>query len=234
MRFAGFVRPAIGSQAPNPDQNNGTIRPQAYVLVIRELLACLRRRASSTPWVAGVGTGGTITGVSRFLKPLAPGLRAIAVEPEESPVLSRCVAGAHGIQGIVAGFVPRDLDLSLIDGVETVSTEEAMAWARHLAREEGLLVGISTGANVAAAHRLASRPENAGKTIVTFACISGERYLSTPLYQLIGMPRVVSKGDFFLSRPTSYGGRHRTAFLPRRMTPRPLALPRSGDACHAG
>ena len=148
--------------------------------------------------VAGVGTGGTITGVSRFLKPLAPGLQAIAVEPEESPVLSRGLAGAHGIQGIGAGFVPKNLDLSLIDGVETVGTEEAMEWARRLAREEGLLVGVSTGANIAVAHRLAARPENAGKTIVTFACSTGERYLSTPLYQLIGMPRAIPKGDYVL------------------------------------
>ena len=148
--------------------------------------------------VAGVGTGGTITGVTRFLKQVAPGLQSIAVEPEESPVLSRGVAGGHGIQGIGAGFVPKNLDRSLLDGVETVSTEEAMAWARRLAREEGLLVGVSTGANAAVAHRLAARPENAGKTIVTFACSTGERYLSTPLYQLIGMPRVVPKGDYVL------------------------------------
>jgi cysteine synthase A len=148
--------------------------------------------------VAGVGTGGTITGVSRFLKRVAPGLQSIAVEPEESPVLSRGLTGAHGIQGIGAGFVPKNLDLSLLDGIETVSTEEAMEWARRLAREEGLLVGVSTGANVAVAHRLAARPENAGKTIVTFACSTGERYLSTPLYQLIGMSRAVAKGDYVL------------------------------------
>jgi cysteine synthase A len=148
--------------------------------------------------VAGVGTGGTITGTSRFLKRVIPDLQSIAVEPEESPVLSRGVAGCHGIQGIGGGFVPGNLDLSLLDGVETVSTEEAMEWARRLAREEGLLVGVSTGANVAVAHRLAARPENAGKTIVTFACSTGERYLSTPLYQLIGMPRAVMKGDYVL------------------------------------
>jgi len=148
--------------------------------------------------VAGVGTGGTITGVSRFLKQVIPHLQAIAVEPEESPVLSRGLAGAHGIQGIGAGFVPRTLDVSLLDGVETVGTQEAMEWARRLAREEGLLVGVSTGANVAVAHRLASRPENAGKTIVTFACSTGERYLSTPLYRLIGMPGPTPDDDFGL------------------------------------
>jgi cysteine synthase A len=148
--------------------------------------------------VAGVGTGGTITGTSRFLKSVIPDLQSIAVEPEESAVLSRGLAGAHGIQGIGAGFVPKNLDLSLVDGIETVSTEEAMEWARRLAREEGLLVGVSTGANVAVAHRLAARPENAGKTIVTFACSTGERYLSTPLYQLIGLSRAAAQGDYVL------------------------------------
>lgn len=148
--------------------------------------------------VAGVGTGGTITGVSRFLKQFVPHLQSIAVEPEESPVLSRGLAGAHGIQGIGAGFVPRNLDVTLLDGVETVSTAEAMEWARRLARQEGLLVGVSTGANVAVAHRLACRPEHAGKTIVTFACSTGERYLSTPLYRLIGMAAAPADEDFRL------------------------------------
>jgi cysteine synthase len=161
-----------------------------------ELLAATSGRIDIL--VAGVGTGGTITGTSRFLKRVIPDLQSIAVEPEESAVLSRGLAGAHGIQGIGAGFVPRNLDLSLVDGIETVSTEEAMEWARRLAREEGLLVGVSTGANVAVAHRLAARPENAGKTIVTFACSTGERYLSTPLYQLIGLPRAGMKGDYVL------------------------------------
>jgi cysteine synthase A len=138
--------------------------------------------------VAGVGTGGTITGVTRYLRKHKSGIRAIAVEPAESPVISGGVPGKHGIQGIGAGFIPKNLDASLLDGVETVSTEEAYRWARRLAREEGLLGGISTGANVAVAARLAARPEYAGKTIVTFASSSGERYLSTPLYELVGMP----------------------------------------------
>lgn len=137
--------------------------------------------------VAGVGTGGTITGVSRYLKKRRADIRSIAVEPAESPVISGGSAGKHGIQGIGAGFIPENLDMSLLDGVETVETEEAYRWARRLAREEGIPAGISTGANVAAAARLAALPENAGKTIVTFASSSGERYLSTPLYQLIGM-----------------------------------------------
>jgi len=148
--------------------------------------------------VAGVGTGGTITGVSRFLKMRNPNVRSIAVEPAESAVLSGGPPGQHGIQGIGAGFVPRNFDRGVVDAVETVTTAEAMDWARRLAREEGLLVGVSSGANVAVAHRLASRPENAGKTIVTFACSTGERYLSTPLYQLIGMSGSLPEDDFGL------------------------------------
>ncbi|MFN5757294.1 MAG: cysteine synthase A [Planctomycetia bacterium] len=148
--------------------------------------------------VAGVGTGGTITGVSRFLKMRNPNVRSIAVEPAESAVLSGGPPGQHGIQGIGAGFVPRNFDRGVVDAVETVTTAEAMDCARRLAREEGLLVGVSSGANVAVAHRLASRPENAGKTIVTFACSTGERYLSTPLYQLIGMSGSLPEDDFGL------------------------------------
>jgi cysteine synthase A len=123
-------------------------------------------------------------------------LCSVAVEPAESAVLSGGPPGPHGIQGIGAGFVPKNFDRSVVDSVETVTTTEAMDWARRLAREEGLLVGVSSGANVAVAHRLASRPENAGKTIVTFACSTGERYLSTPLYQLIGMPGPSPNDDF--------------------------------------
>ena len=137
--------------------------------------------------VAGVGTGGTITGVTRYLQKRRGDIRAIAVEPTESPVISGGAPGKHGIQGIGAGFIPQNLDTTILSGVEQVETEEAYRWARRLAREEGLLVGISTGANVAAAARLAALPENAGKTIVTFASSSGERYLSTPLYELVGM-----------------------------------------------
>lgn len=138
--------------------------------------------------IAGVGTGGTITGVGRALKRCKPDVQMVAVEPAESPIISRGWAGSHAIQGIGAGFVPQNYDATVVDAVETVSTAEAFEWARRLARSEGLLVGISTGANVAAAYRIAQRPEHAGKTIVTFACSSGERYLSTPLYELVGMP----------------------------------------------
>ena len=137
--------------------------------------------------VAGVGTGGTITGVTRYLRRRNPDIEAIAVEPEESPVISGGRAGSHRIQGIGAGFVPTNLDCTVLSGVETVTTDEAFDWARRLAREEGILAGISSGANIAVAARLAARPENRGKTIVTFACSSGERYLSTPLYELMGL-----------------------------------------------
>ena len=132
--------------------------------------------------VSGVGTGGTITGVGSVLKPRKPTLKMIAVEPTDSPVLSGGVPGPHKIQGIGAGFVPGNLDQSLLDHVETVEDEEAFEWARKLARVEGILGGISTGANVCAAVRVASQPEFAGKRIVTIACSFGERYLSTPLF----------------------------------------------------
>lgn len=145
-------------------------------------------------FVAGVGTGGTITGVTRFLRKRKPSIRAVAVEPAESPVISGGKPGPHAIQGIGAGFVPRNLDTSLLSEVEQVTFDEACAWARRLAREEGILAGISSGANVAVAARLAARPENAGKTIVTVAASSGERYLSTPLYQLIGMQPLIPPG----------------------------------------
>ena len=133
--------------------------------------------------VAGVGTGGTITGVTRFIRSKNPAFQAIAVEPVDSPVISGGKAGPHKIQGIGAGFIPKNLDTSLLGGVETVTNEEAFTWARRLAKEEGILVGISSGANVAAAARVAARPENRGKVIVTVAASCGERYLSTPLFE---------------------------------------------------
>ncbi|MHC4415557.1 MAG: cysteine synthase A [Planctomycetota bacterium] len=137
--------------------------------------------------VAGVGTGGTITGVTRFIREHNPEFKAIAVEPAASPVISGGRPAPHKIQGIGAGFIPRNLDTSLVDGVETVSNDDAFAWARRLAQEEGILGGISSGANACAAARVAARPENSGKTIVTIMCSFGERYLSTPLFDGLGM-----------------------------------------------
>ncbi len=141
-------------------------------------------------FVSGVGTGGTITGVSRYLKQTrGKAVLSVAVEPAASPVLSQARAGEpihpgpHKIQGIGAGFVPEVLDLSLVDLVETVSNEEAVLYARRLAREEGILAGISCGAAVAVAVRLAQRPEHAGTTIVTVLPDSGERYLSSVLFE---------------------------------------------------
>jgi cysteine synthase A len=132
--------------------------------------------------VAGVGTGGTITGVTRFIRRHKPDFAAIAVEPEASPVISGGRAAPHKIQGIGAGFIPANLDMSLLSGVELVSNEDAFAWAKRLAAEEGIFGGISTGANVCAAARVAARAENRDKRIVTIACSFGERYLSTPLF----------------------------------------------------
>ncbi len=132
--------------------------------------------------VAGVGTGGTITGVAEAIKPRKPGFRAIAVEPARSPVLSGGKAGPHRIQGIGAGFVPEVLRVDLIDEVIRVQDEEAMEMTGRLAREEGILTGISGGANAHAAAHVAARPENEGKTIVFIACDTGERYLSTGLF----------------------------------------------------
>ncbi|MDX2116141.1 MAG: cysteine synthase A [Planctomycetota bacterium] len=132
--------------------------------------------------VAGVGTGGTITGVTRYCRARSRGFRAIAVEPADSAVLSGGAPGPHRIQGVGAGFVPGNLDRSLVDEVVTVTNDEAFAWSRRLAREEGILGGISSGANVCAAAKVAARPEMRGKRIVTVACSLAERYLSTPLF----------------------------------------------------
>ena len=132
--------------------------------------------------VAGVGTGGSITGVAEVIKERRPGFRAVAVEPADSPVLSGGAPGPHKIQGIGAGFVPGVLNTAIYDEVVTCTADDAFAMARRLAREEGILVGISGGANVWAACELARRPENAGLTVVTFLCDTGERYLSTSLF----------------------------------------------------
>ena len=134
-------------------------------------------------FVAGVGTGGTLTGVGSALKPRKESLQIVAVEPEKSPVISGGKPGPHKIQGIGAGFIPNNLDVSLIDEIIQIDGDEAGAMARRLAREEGILCGISAGGNVHAAVELAKRPENEGKLIVTIVCDTGERYLSTWLFE---------------------------------------------------
>lgn len=132
-------------------------------------------------FVAGVGTGGTITGVGEVLKQKKPGVHIVAVEPENAAVLSGKKARNHMIQGIGAGFVPPILNRSVIDEVITVTEDQSFEFARRLAREEGILAGISSGAALAAAHAVAQRPESKGKTIVTVVCDTGERYINTPL-----------------------------------------------------
>jgi cysteine synthase A len=133
--------------------------------------------------VAGIGTGGTITGVGQVLKARKPGLQVIAVEPEESPILNGGQPGPHKIQGIGANFVPEILDTEVYDEVIDVNAETSVAWARRAATEEGLLVGISSGAAIAAAVQVAQREENKGKTIVVIVPSFGERYLSTILFE---------------------------------------------------
>jgi cysteine synthase A len=167
----------------NPRVHYDTTGPELHVALGDEQLYA---------FVAGVGTGGTISGAGRYLKEQRPGALAIAVEPAESPIISQRIAGEHltpaphAIQGIGANFIPGTLDLDVLDAVEHVDGPTAIATARRLAAEEGVLVGISSGANVAAALRLAARPEAQGMAIVTVAPSTGERYLSTPLWEGYG------------------------------------------------
>jgi len=133
--------------------------------------------------VAGVGTGGTITGVARYIKRLNPDFKAIAVEPKHSPVIGGGKPGKHRIQGIGAGFIPKNLDRSIVDEVITVDDDDAFEMARKLATQEGIVAGISSGANIWAAMVVAARPEFKDKRVVTIMCSLGERYLSTPLFE---------------------------------------------------
>ena len=185
----------IARETPNswiPQQFNNPANPEIHKKTTAEEIWADTDGAVDI-FVAAVGTGGTITGVTEVIKPRKPSFQAIAVEPKDSPVISQTLAGQpvkpgpHKIQGTGAGFVPNNLHLKDSSGnpqiVECVqvTNDDAFAMARRLAKEEGLLVGISTGANVVAAIEVARRPENKGKLIVTVACSTGERYLSTPL-----------------------------------------------------
>jgi cysteine synthase len=133
--------------------------------------------------VVGVGTGGTLTGVARYIKPKNPSFKAIAVEPIDSAVISGGKPGPHKIQGLGGGFIPKNLDMSLVDETVTVTNEEAFQWSRRLAIEEGIVAGISSGANMCAAAKVAARPEYKGKRICVIMPSLGERYLSTPLFE---------------------------------------------------
>jgi cysteine synthase A len=184
------MRGAIAKAEEIAESTQGAFVPQQFQNPANP--AAHRRTTAEEIWadtdgavdilVAGVGTGGSITGVAEVLRERKPGFRAVAVEPTDSPVLSGGTPGPHKIQGIGAGFIPGVLNTSVYDEVLTVDAEDAFAMARRLAREEGILVGISAGANVYAAIEVARKPENAGKVIVTFLCDTGERYLTTPLF----------------------------------------------------
>ncbi len=185
MRGAIEKTEALAAETPGsfvPQQFNNAANPEVH-----------RRTTAEEIWrdtdgkvdaiVAGVGTGGTLTGVASVIKARRLSFKAIAVEPSDSPVLSGGKPGPHKIQGIGAGFVPNVLQRDLVDEIIRVTASDAGVMARRLAREEGILCGISSGANVWAALQVAARPENAGKTIVTVICDTGERYLSTWLFE---------------------------------------------------
>ncbi len=185
----------IAAETPNawlPGQFDNPANPAIHYATTGPEIDAAVGEATLGAFVAGVGTGGTITGVGRYLKERRPGTLAIAVEPAESPIITQKRAGEpltpapHPIQGIGANFIPSVLDVGMLDEVIRIDGETAMATARRAAAEEGLLVGISSGANIAAALLLAARPELAGTTIVTVAPSIGERYLSTRLWEHLG------------------------------------------------
>jgi cysteine synthase A len=165
-----------------PQQFNNPANPKAHELTTAEEL-WNDTDGQIDILVVGVGTGGTATGVARAIKKRKPSFKLIAVEPSESSVLSGCQPGRHGIQGLGAGFVPSVMDVSLIDEIFPVDTSQAMLMGRRLAKEEGVLAGISSGAAAYAAVEVAKRPGNAGKTVVCILPSTGERYLSTPLFE---------------------------------------------------
>ena len=194
MQGALDAADAIAEETPDawvPAQFDNPANPRAHYLTTGPEVwdAADGETGRIGAFVAGVGTGGTISGAGRYLKERDPSVLAIAVEPAESAIITQHLAGEpltpgpHLIQGIGANFIPRTLDLDVLDAVETVAGEDAIAMARRLAAEEGLFVGISSGANVAAALRIAARPEMADKLVVTVAPSTGERYLSTKLWE---------------------------------------------------
>jgi len=184
------MRGAIARAEELVAQNPGYVMPQQFKNAAN--VEAHKRTTALEIWddtdgkvdflVAGVGTGGTITGTSTVLKELKPSFKAVAVEPKDSPVLSGGAPGPHKIQGIGAGFVPDIFDRKVVDEVIAVSNDDAGYWARRIAKEEGILVGISAGAAISAALQLGRRPENSGKMIVVIIPSCGERYLSTWLF----------------------------------------------------
>jgi cysteine synthase A len=187
-RMPGAIRKAeeLASQIPNsfvPQQFKNPANPAVHrATTAEEIWEDTDGKVDIV--ISGVGTGGTVTGVAEVIKPRKPGFQAIAVEPYESPVLSGGLPGPHQIQGIGAGFVPDVLNLKIVDEIYKVKNAEALETARSLARDEGLLVGISSGAAAFAALQLGRRSENKGKLIVAILPDTGERYLSTPLFQV--------------------------------------------------
>ena len=171
-KIPGSFMPQQFKNPANPEMHFRTTGPEVWEATDGEVDAL----------VAGVGTGGTITGVSRFIKPKKPTFQGVAVEPADSPVLSGGAPGPHKIQGIGAGFVPEIMDRNMVDRVITITNEEAVETALRLAREEGILCGISSGANVAAALKYAATEGNEGKLIVVIICDFGERYVQTVLF----------------------------------------------------